>query len=217
MNNTRDRQPLVILGAGSFAEEIADLAADTDPYEPVAFVEGVDRAKCGRLLAGLRVVWIDDVGSLAASCQAVCAVGTPKREHFIGQAQALGLAFATLVHPTAHISSTASLGPGTIVGAGAVIAAQARLAQHVIINRGCLVGHHVSIGDFATISPGANIAGRVRIGNRCAIGMGAIVLDGRSIGDAAVVGAGAVVTHDVPERALVMGIPARTPQQRGSG
>ena len=50
MNSTRDRRPLVILGAGPFAEEVADLAADTDAYEPVAFVEGVDRAKCGRPL-----------------------------------------------------------------------------------------------------------------------------------------------------------------------
>jgi len=210
MTAARERRRLVILGAGSFAEEVADLASDTDEYEPVAFVEGVDREKCGRQLAGLPVVWIDEAGSLADSCRAVCAVGTPKREHFIGQARALGLQFATLVHPAAHISSTAALDVGTIVSAGAVIAAHARLAQHVIVNRGCLVGHHVAIGEFTTLSPGANIAGRVTIGSRCYVGMGAIVLDGRSIGDAAVVGAGAVVTHDVPERALVMGIPART-------
>jgi sugar O-acyltransferase (sialic acid O-acetyltransferase NeuD family) len=209
MSSTRERQQLVILGAGSFAEEVADLAAATQVYEPVAFVEGADRDRCGRHLAGLPVVWIDDAGALADSCQAVCAVGTPKREHLIRQALAAGLRFATVVHPGAHVSATAALGAGTIVNAGAVIAAHSTLGEHVIVNRGGLIGHHVTIGAFTTISPGANIAGRGRIGSQCYIGMGAIVLDGRSIGDAAVVGAGAVVTHDVAPRALVLGAPAR--------
>lgn len=205
-----EKRKLVILGAGAFAEEVADLVSDLDEYELVAFIEGVDAEKCRRPLLGLPVVWIEDAGQVADSCRAVCAVGTPKRHAFIQQALACGLQFATVVHPSARVLSTASLGVGTIVSAGAIIAAHVRLAQHVIVNRGCLVGHHVAIGDFATISPGANIAGGVTIGDRSYVGMGAIVLDGVSIGRGAVVGAGAVVAQDVPDRVLVVGMPART-------
>jgi acetyltransferase EpsM len=204
-----DSRKLAILGAGRFAEEIADLVAETPEYELVAFIEGIDRARCGRPLWGVPVLWIDDLGRLADSSVAVCAVGTPKREGFIEQALAHGMRFATLVHPLACIFSTATLGVGTIVSAGGVIAAHASVGQHVILNRGCLIGHHTTVGDFATISPGANIAGGARVGDRCYVGMGAIVLDTVSIGSGAVVGAGAVVTRDVPERVLVMGVPAR--------
>ena len=41
------------------------------------------------------------------------------------------------------------------------------------------------------------------------IGLGALLLPGVVIGENAVVGAGSVVTSDVPDRAVVMGVPAR--------
>ena len=49
----------------------------------------------------------------------------------------------------------------------------------------------------------------IRIGRDVWIGAGAGVTDGVTIGDHAVVGMGAVVTRDVPEYAIVGGVPAR--------
>jgi acetyltransferase-like isoleucine patch superfamily enzyme len=49
----------------------------------------------------------------------------------------------------------------------------------------------------------------VRIGDHVWIGARAAVLKGVTIGDGAIVAAGAMVTHDVPARALVAGVPAR--------
>jgi acetyltransferase-like isoleucine patch superfamily enzyme/glycosyltransferase involved in cell wall biosynthesis len=48
------------------------------------------------------------------------------------------------------------------------------------------------------------------------MGFGAVVLDGVRIGKGAVVGAGSVVTKDVPEGAVVAGIPARVIRMRGN-
>lgn len=49
----------------------------------------------------------------------------------------------------------------------------------------------------------------VIIGNDVWIGMRSIIMPGVKIGDGAVIGAGAVVTKDVPDYAIVGGVPAR--------
>lgn len=49
----------------------------------------------------------------------------------------------------------------------------------------------------------------VTIGRDVWIGAGAVILKGVRVGDGAVIGAGAVVTHDVPDYAKVVGVPAR--------
>ena len=41
------------------------------------------------------------------------------------------------------------------------------------------------------------------------IGSGAVILCGVTIGEGAMIGAGAVVLHDVPDNAIVAGVPAR--------
>lgn len=49
----------------------------------------------------------------------------------------------------------------------------------------------------------------VEIGHDVWIGHAATIMPGVTIGDGAVVGAGAVVTHDVPDFAIVVGVPSR--------
>lgn len=207
--NASEKRKLVILGTISFAEEMADLVSDMEDYELAGFVEWKDPAKCRQMLLGLPVIWIEDIGQLGDLWRGVCSVDRKERPTLVQKATSLGLQFATLVHPKAHVARTATLGEGTVVGAGTVIGAQTRIGQHVKINRGCLIGHHVQISDYVTLSPGANVAGHVTVGRRSLIAMGGLVLDDISIGSDAVVGAGAVVTHDVPDGVQVLGIPAR--------
>ena len=49
----------------------------------------------------------------------------------------------------------------------------------------------------------------VRVKQGASIGSGAVILCGITIGQSAVIGAGAVVTKDVPDHAIVAGVPAR--------
>ena len=211
MGETGSAQGLLILGAGTFAEEVADLAREIAGFEIAGFVEGKDPTKVGE--ASVRTYWIDDIPKLASSVVGICALGTTRRDRMIDTASRAGLRFTTLVHPASHVSATSEIGIGCLIGPGAVIASHTTLGAHVLVNRGCLVGHHVSIGDFCTLSPGANIAGGCRLGYRVYVGMGAIILNGLRIGSRSVIGAGAVVTRDVPDGVQVMGIPARVTKE----
>ena len=51
--------------------------------------------------------------------------------------------------------------------------------------------------------------GQVHIGNHVFIGANATILPGVTIGDYAVIGADSIVTHDVPARTVVAGVPAK--------
>ena len=50
---------------------------------------------------------------------------------------------------------------------------------------------------------------KTTIGDGCFIGIGARIMPGVTLGNNCVVGANAVVTHDVPPRAVVAGVPAK--------
>lgn len=51
--------------------------------------------------------------------------------------------------------------------------------------------------------------GQVHIGDHVFIGANATILPGVTIGEYAIIGAGSVVTHDVPARTVVAGVPAK--------
>jgi acetyltransferase EpsM len=201
--------PLAVLGTHTFAEEVADLVEQIGEHEVVAFVENWDRERAGRTLAGRPVIWVDELAGHAGEWTAVCAIGSPERRAYVEQVAAMGVEFATVLHPAAVVAPSAELGPGCIVSPGVVVAAHTRIGRHVILNRGVLVGHHTDVGDCVTLSPAANVAGCVSIGDGAYIGMGATVIDRRTVGAAALVAAGAVVVRDVPEGARVQGVPAR--------
>ncbi len=200
---------LLVLGAGGFAVEVADLAEDAG-WEVAGFVEGLARERCAAPLEGLPVHWVGDLPALAAAHRVIAGVGDPaSRRRLAAAAESAGVSFATVVHPAAHVSRRAELGPGTVVSPGAVVAAHARLGEHVLVNRGALVGHHTTIGAYTSLMTGANVAGATTVGERVYVGMGALVLNGLTIGDDSTIAAGAVVTRDVAPSVQVRGLPAR--------
>lgn len=203
------RQPLLILGTRDFSYEIAELAEETGRFEVAGFVENLSRDRCRDTLEGLPIHWIDDVDALARTHLAVCGIGTTRRRIFAEQAAARGLRFATVVHPTARVPASATVGEGTIVSAGAMVGTRATLGRHVFLNRGALVGHHTALGDYASVMPGANIAGFCTIEEAAYVAIGAVIVDRITVGTGSVVGAGAVVVSDVPANTQVMGVPAR--------
>src|SRR5262245_26923283 len=64
-NPATDRAPILILGARSFAREVADLLSDLPGFELRGFVENLERERCANSIDGLPVHWIDDLASMA--------------------------------------------------------------------------------------------------------------------------------------------------------
>lgn len=202
-------KPILILGTRTLAEELADVISEIPGCEVVGFVENMERERCESQLRGLPVFWVEEIGPLASTHLAVCGLATTHRKRYAEQVAAIGFRFATLIHPSARVSSKAVLGEGCLISPMCSVSAYTTLGQHVFVNRGALIGHHTTIGDYVTIHPGANVAGMVTVGDGTYIGMGAVVIDKMNIGSGSIVGAGAVVTKDVPDRVQVVGVPAK--------
>lgn len=120
----------------------------------------------------------------------------------------LGERFATVVHPSAIIAGNVEIDAGTFVGPGAILNARARISVDCIINSGAIIEHDCWIRANAHVAPGAVLAGGTQVGRHTLIGVGARTLPMTKIGMWSVVGAGAAVTHEVPDRTVVAGVPA---------
>jgi len=111
-----------------------------------------------------------------------------------------------------------SIGAKTVLGQECTISAY----QHVSLGRECVIADRVMLIDFdhgvVEVERPIRLQGiykrDVRVGNNVWIGYGACILRGVTVGDNAVIGTNAVVTREVPENAVVAGVPARVIRMR---
>ncbi|MGE0353660.1 MAG: acyltransferase [Gemmatimonadales bacterium] len=122
------------------------------------------------------------------------------------------------------------------VMSGAVIGERCNLGQNVVVMPGTRIGNNVKIQNNVSIYEGVELEDDVFCGPSCvftnvlnprshvsrkheyqrtlvrhgaSIGANATIVCGSTLGRFAFVGAGAVVTSDVPDFALMVGVPAR--------
>lgn len=202
-------QRILVLGTTAYAEVFIDMFEDLPHIRFSGCVENLDRSRCSLTVAGLPVLWNDDIEPYRESHRLICVLATTRRKDWIENLRQRGFRFVTLVHGTAHVSRRTELGDGVSIDAGTVVAGFTQISEHVRIGRQVSIGHHTGIGSFATIHPGSVISGNCSIGREVTIGTGAVVIDGISIGAGATIAAGSVVTRNVPAGALFAGNPGR--------
>ena len=135
-----------------------------------------------------------------------------------------------IFHPDLVNLYGCTIGADTKVGAfveiqkNAIIGARCKISSHTFICEGVTIEDEVFVGHGVVFindrHPRATTGGALQteadwtvvptmVRHGASIGSGAAILCGVTIGRGAMIGAGAVVTRDVPDNAIVAGIPAR--------
>lgn len=210
-----ERRILVVIGAGGHGRALAELAGLAG-WQVVGFLDAAPQA----LHPGRLPVWAEDttprggVPSLPGGANAVAlGIGDNAARRDAARRYA-GWHQPPLVHPTASVSPSASIGEGAVVFPGAVVHTGASIGPAVVVNTSAVVEHDCRVGDGAHVAPGAVLCGGVRVGAGALVGAGAVVLPGVEVGEDAVIGAGSVVTTPVAAGKTVAGNPARSTDSR---
>lgn len=200
---------VILIGAGGHAHACIDVIEQHDRYQIAGLVGMQEEMNAQHL--GYAVIATDaELPQLAKEYQyAVITVGQidspDKRISLYQQAIQLGFSLPNFIAPTAHVSSHASIGAGTIVMHGAIVNAGAKVGENCIINTRALVEHDAIVEDHCHISTGAILNGSVNIGAGSFVGSGSVIRDGISLGIRCVVGMGLCVRHDQADHARFVG------------
>jgi acetyltransferase-like isoleucine patch superfamily enzyme len=129
-----------------------------------------------------------------------------------------------IVGDQAFVRERARVGAGSVVGRGSAVDNDVVIGERVRVQTDVYLTAYSVVEDDVFVGPGvlttndstmsrhdASYEMRgAQLRRACRVGGAAVLTPGVEVGEEAFVAAGAVVTRDVPPRAVVMGVPART-------
>lgn len=202
---------LILIAASGLAREVAQTVEEARTHRIIGIIDD-DPDLEGSEISGIPVLGTGDELDRHRDAEIViCAGRGASRRRIADRLVAQRVdprRFTTIIHPSAQIPRSCSIGRGTVVLANAVMTADVRIGRHVVVMPNVTLTHDDAIGDFATLCAGVSLAGLVTIGDGAYIGANASVREYVQVGIDAVLGMGAVLLCDLPDGETWAGTPA---------
>ncbi|HEY9133224.1 MAG TPA: acetyltransferase [Dyella sp.] len=213
--------PLVLIGAGEFAQIAREYFQHDSDYEVVGF--SVERAYIeAPTLAGLPVVPYEALESYYPPDEVSAYVAIPSsqlnrlRTRFYLDAKRRGYRLASYVSSRAFVWRNAEIGENSFIFEGNVIQPFVSIGNNCILWSGNHVGHRTVFEDHVFVASHAVISGYCRIGESSFLGVNSTFNDRVTVARDNVIGSGALVVRDTEPGRVYVGAPARAVPDRSS-
>ncbi len=125
------------------------------------------------------------------------------RKLFVERYTKDGAKFISLIHYTAYISDSATLGIGIVIGPMVNMGPNSVIGNYSLLNSRCSLGHDTKIGKFNFISPNVSFSGFTSVGDDNLFGINSATIPGIQIGNRNKVMAGMVLDKNVGDDEVV--------------
>jgi len=199
---------IIIVGAGGFGREVLLWARDAWPNH-AAKIAGFLSADAS-LLVPLPIIADPASFTPEPGDALLLAIGVPEvRRHVAEDLESRRSQFLTLIHPTAIVAPTATIGTGSILCPYSIVSDAAQVGRFTLLNYHTSLGHNATTGDFAVLSPYATLGGAAHIGDDVFLGLHASVGPSKRVGARSKVSANSCALTNAPVDSLVFGAPGR--------
>lgn len=203
----------VIIGAGKYGEVYLSYLKESG-VDVVGFLDD-DPAVADKQFGGLPV--LGPVSILPALkekygiASVYCPLGNNSlRVKFLRQAASLGYETPCYIHPSVIISPNVEIGKGVYILLGSQVMPYTRIEDFVMISMNVSIAHHNVLKSGTFLSTGCNFGASIVAEENAYCGIGSTIMTGlHRLGSDCLIGAGAVVIKDVPDGAVMAGVPAK--------
>ena len=203
----------VIIGAGKYGEVYLSFLSEAG-FEIIGFLDD-DPKEMGNFIQGIPVLGpttlMDSIQEQYGIDGVFCPLGNNKlRVQFLKKARTLGLKTPNYIHPSVVISPNVKIGEGVYILLGSRIMPDTEVKDFTMISMGVNIAHHNILDEGVFLSTGCNFGASIHAKKYAYCGIGSTIMTGlNTLGEDCLIGAGAVVIKDVPDGAVVAGVPAK--------
>lgn len=203
----------IIIGAGKYGEVYLSYLQQAG-IEVVGFLDDdpeVQTEKFGGIPVLGPTSLLTDL-KISYGVEAVyCPLGNNRlRVKFLRQARNLGFLTPSYIHPSATLSPEITVGDGVYILLGCNIMPYTVIEDFVMISMNVNIAHHNLLKTGTFLSTGCNFGASIVAEEYTYCGIGSTIMTGlHRLGTDCLIGAGTVVIKDVPDGAVVAGVPAR--------
>lgn len=207
----------VIVGAGTYGQVYAKYLAEK--YIEIVFIDD-NTSLHNAIFEGVKVIgnYSYLLSELDKSIYDVYVpIGNNKiRVEMMTKLKEAGYNTPSFIHLSATIHSSVKIGRGVYILPSTSIMPLTQIDDYVMISMGVNVAHHTHLNKGVFLSQGTNVGASIVLQNNAYCCIGSTIMTGvKTVGKNSLIGAGAVVIKDVPENAVVAGVPAKVIKYKG--